>query len=75
MILIGVFYLGFKSFLIFHTAVEIACIIIAYIMAVISVNTHNMKNDNRIIFLGIAYGFIALFDLIHTFAYKGMVFF
>ncbi len=71
-VIIVAFYLGLKNFLVFHTAVEMACIIIASTMTVISINTYKIKDDNRIIFLGIAYGFIAIFDLIHTFTYKGM---
>lgn len=73
-VLIAAFYIGTKSFLVFHTAVEIACSIIAFTMAVIAINTHKMRSDNRIIFLGMAYGFVGVFDVIHTFAYKGMGF-
>jgi PAS domain S-box-containing protein len=65
-------YLGNKNFILFHTIVEIFCIIIGFVMAIISINTYKLNKDNRIIFLGIAFGFIACINLIHLFAYMEM---
>lgn len=70
--LIGAVYLGNKHFTLYHTGVEIFGTVIGFVMAVISINTYKLNKDNRIIFLGISFGFIAAINLMHLFAYKGI---
>ena len=65
-------YIGSKSFIMYHTIVEVFGIIIGFVMAIISINTYNLNKDNKIIFLGIAFGFIAFIDLIHLIVYREM---
>lgn len=71
-IFVGLIYLGLKNYLIFHTMVELYSTIIAFVMVTLSFNAYSINKDDKIIFLGIAYGFIAVFDLLHMFTYKGM---
>lgn len=65
-------YLGNRNFMLYHIIVEVFGIIIGFVMAIISINTYKLNKDNRIIFLGIAFGFIACINLIHLFAYEEM---
>lgn len=60
----------YRNFLMFHTLAEFVRVITAFIMASISIIAYKINNNRSIIFLGIAYGFIGIFDLIHIFAYK-----
>lgn len=72
MIFLGLVYLGVTNYLAYHVIAELYSAIVAFMMVTISINTYKINKDNRIIFLGIAYGFIAFFDLIHMMTYKGM---
>jgi len=71
-VLIGMIYMSFINFLLFHIIAELFCIIIAITISIISINTYKTNKNQYLIFLGIAYGFIACFDLLHTLTYKGM---
>ncbi|KMT21953.1 MASE3 domain-containing sensor histidine kinase [Clostridium cylindrosporum] len=68
----GAIYMGIRDFLIFHTMVELFGIVIGFVMAIIAINTYKLNKDNRIVFLGVVFGFIAFINLIHLFAYRGM---
>lgn len=65
---------SFYNFLLFHTVIELFCILVALGIAAIAMHTDGMQNDHNsfLSFFGVAYFFIAIFDLIHTLAYKGM---
>ncbi|WZL73707.1 MASE3 domain-containing protein [Clostridiaceae bacterium 35-E11] len=71
-ILMGFIYLGHRDFLLFHSIIEMITILIALTMTVIALNTYQINKDHKMIFLGIAYGFVASLDLIHVLSYKGM---
>jgi len=71
-VLIGMIYMSFINFLLFHIIAELFSIIIAIIISIISINTYKTNKNQYLIFLGIAYGFIACFDILHTLTYEGM---
>ena len=64
--------LSFNNFLLFHTLIELFSIIVGYIIFVIALYSYKRSQNNFLILLGIAYGFIGGLDLIHTLSYKGM---
>lgn len=64
--------LEFKNFLLFHLGVELFSIIIAFSIFIIVINIKKITDNDHLIFLGLAYGFIAGLDLLHTLSYKGM---
>ena len=64
--------INFYNFLLFHSFVEIFSIVISIMIFIIAIYSHDKSKNNFLIILGIAYGFIGGFDLIHTLAYKGM---
>ncbi len=70
--LIGLYYLSRYSFLLFHNIVEVFSIVIALAIFVIAWNTRKINDNNFFLFIGIAFVFVAILDLFHTLAYKGM---
>ncbi len=64
--------LSFTNYLLFHSLIELFNIIIAFNIFIIATNTYEVSQNNYLTFIGIAYGFIGIFDLLHTLSYKGM---
>jgi signal transduction histidine kinase len=60
------------NFLLFHTIVELACVIVTFTLAVLAYNTYDISNSSFFTILGLSYGFIGFFDFFHTLFYKGM---
>ncbi len=71
--LIGITFISFKNYLLFHITVELFATIIAGTISIIGINTYTDNRNQSLIFLGIAYGFVACFDLFHALTYKGMM--
>ncbi len=67
--------LGQKNFVLFHSAVELFCVVIAFIIAIITVKTYIYTKNNQLLFFGITYGFIGIFYLFHALAYQSNIFF
>lgn len=61
-----------KDYLLFHSLAELFSIVIAFGIFVIGWNSRNYYQNNYLLFIGIAYLFVAFFDSIHLLAYKGM---
>lgn len=60
------------DFLLFHVSVEFFSIIIACGIFMIAWNSMGRMENDYLLFLGIAYLFIAILDFLHTLTYKGM---
>lgn len=71
-LLILISYFSTTNYLLFHTMIELYAVIIACMMFFIAINTYQFASDNQFTYLGIAYGFVAIFDFVHTFLYQGM---
>ncbi|SDJ97373.1 sensor histidine kinase [Natronincola ferrireducens] len=72
LLLMATIYLSLHNYILVHTVVEVFSIIVAYMLLTIAINTYQMTDNHYLLFLGVAYGFIAFFDLIHTLSFKGM---
>jgi len=59
-------------YLLFHTVVELFTICVALSVVMIVVNSQRYVKNSFFTFLGISYGFAAIFDFAHTLAYSGM---
>ncbi|WP_136798992.1 MULTISPECIES: MASE3 domain-containing protein [Desulfosediminicola] len=70
--LIGLYFTIRINYLVFHILAEGYSIIIASSIFVIAWNSKKYIHNPYLLFIGIAYFFIALVDLLHTMAYKGM---
>jgi PAS domain S-box-containing protein len=71
-LILGLYLSAQYSYLLFHILIEIATVAIAFSLFILTWNTHRFQTNNFLGILGIGYAFIALIDLLHTLAYKGM---
>ena len=71
-ILFLLFLTSLKNYLLFHSLAELFSIVIAFGIFVIGWNSRKYYKNNYLLFIGIAYLFVAFFDTLHTLAYKGM---
>jgi len=63
------------SYLLFHSLIEIVTIAVAFTLFILTWNARQYLANGYLRLLGFGYGFIALIDLLHTLAYKGMAVF
>ncbi len=66
------FLVSLQNYLLFHSLAELFSIVIAFGIFVIGWNSRKYYKNNYLLFIGIAYLFVAFFDTLHTLAYKGM---
>ena len=71
-VLLGLYFTTFVNYLLFHSLAEIFSIVVACSFFMITWNSKQYIKNQYVLFIGIAYLFIALLDLLHTLAYKGM---
>ena len=71
-IVLGLYLSSHYSYLLFHSIVEITTIAISFTLFIIVWNAGKFLPNDCLKFLGIGYAFIAVIDLMHTLAYKGM---
>jgi diguanylate cyclase (GGDEF)-like protein/PAS domain S-box-containing protein len=71
--LISALYLtSLYNYLLFHTLVEVFSVIVMSSIFFLAWNTRSWMEDNYFLFIGIAFLFVSLIELVHTLAYKGM---
>ncbi len=71
-LLYGLYLSSQYNYLLFHTLAELFSIVVASAIFIVAWNTRSFVDNNYLLFIGIAYGFVAGTDLLHTLAYKGM---
>ncbi len=62
---------SFYSYLLFHSLIEIACVVFTLTIFVLAWNAQKLLDNHYILFLGISFLSTATFELVHLFAYKG----
>ncbi len=68
-----VLYVGsLYSYLLFHSLVEVATVAVAFALFAFTWSARRFLSTGCLKVIGIGYGLIALIDLLHTLAYKGM---
>jgi PAS domain S-box-containing protein len=72
LLLVGLYVASEYNYLLFHTVVEVFSVVVACTFFFIAWNARRMMDNNYLLFLSIAYFFVAGFDLIHAVTYKGM---
>ena len=70
--LLGLYLTSLYNYLLFHSLAEIFSIVVACGIFIVAWNSRRFMDNNYLLFLGIAYLFIGLLDLVHTLSYKGM---
>lgn len=71
-VILMMIYLKHVNYLLFHSLIEVFCVVVAASTAILAYNTCDMSNNFFFTFLGLAYGFNGFFDFLHLLAYKGM---
>jgi len=71
-VLVVFLLIGQSNYLLFHSLAELFSIVIAFGIFVIGWNSRNYYSNNYLLFIGIAYLYVAFFDTLHMLAYKGM---
>ncbi|MFH2091498.1 MAG: MASE3 domain-containing protein [Pseudomonadota bacterium] len=71
-VLVGLYCTTLINYLLFHSLAEIFSIVVACSFFMITWNSKKYIKNQYLLFIGIAYLFIAFLDLVHTLAYKGM---
>lgn len=71
-VLILLYITHIYNYLLFHSISELFSIIIAYTLFVIAWNSSKYIQNPYLLFIGIAYFFIAGLDVLHTFSFEGM---
>ena len=61
-----------KNNLLFHNVVEIFIIIIAFSILIIALNNYDISRDHIFMFLGVAFGFVGGFQLLHIVIYSNI---
>lgn len=72
LVFLGLYLTSFYHYLLFHSLAEIFSIVVACGIFMIAWNSRHFFANHYLLFIGIAYLFVAGVDLIHTLAYKGM---
>lgn len=75
LILIGLYLSSLYSYLLFHILAELFSIVVIYAMFMIAWNSRKYIENHYLMFIAIAYLFVATLDLLHTISYKGMAIF
>jgi PAS domain S-box-containing protein len=71
-VLIGLLLARRQGYLLFHSIVEIFSIVVAFGIFTVFWNARRFLDNGCFLFLGIAYLFVGVIDLLHTLAYEGM---
>ncbi len=72
LMLLAMYLISLRSYLLFHSLVEVFTIVVAAGIFMIAWNARDYINNNYLLFIGIASVFVAFLDLLHTLAYEGM---
>ncbi|MBS3907589.1 MAG: GAF domain-containing protein [Syntrophaceae bacterium] len=72
LVFFGLYLTSLYSYPLFHSLAEMFSIVIACGIFMIAWNSRRFIDNHYLLFLGVAYLFIAAIDLIHTLSFKGM---
>jgi len=70
--LAGLYIASLYNYLLFHSLAEGFSIVVACGVFMLAWNSRKMVSNDYLLFLGIAYLFVAAIDLVHTLGYSGM---
>ncbi|MFP4379724.1 MAG: MASE3 domain-containing protein [Candidatus Sumerlaeia bacterium] len=72
LVLAGLHLIQARNYLLFHSLVEIFSVIVACSVFLLALNARRFMRNDYLVFVGAGYFCVALIDLLHTLAYKGM---
>jgi PAS domain S-box-containing protein len=72
LVLVGLYLSSLYSYLLFHSLAEAFSIVVAFAIFIIAWNSRRFLDNGYFLFLGVAFLFVGILDLLHTLAYAGM---
>jgi len=72
LVMAGLYVVSQHNYLLFHSLAELFSIVVACSIFVIVWNARRLLDNTYLLFIGVAYLFVACLDLLHTLAYTGM---
>ncbi len=72
LIISGLYASSLSSYLLFHSLIELFCIVTAFVIFVLAWHTRRIQDNQYLLFVGIALLGTAAIELVHALAYKGM---
>jgi putative nucleotidyltransferase with HDIG domain len=64
-----------QSYLLFHSLAELTSVAIGATVFIIAWNSARLEQNNYLLIIGLGLGFVAIIDLLHMLAFKGMMVF
>jgi len=71
-LLLGLLVISHYNYLMFHVVAELFSITVAWSVFLLVWNVRRYMDNDALAFLGIAYLYVGILDMLHTLAYKGM---
>jgi PAS domain S-box-containing protein len=71
-VLLLLYLLSRSNYLLFHSIIELFAIVVGFAIFVVAWNTRRWVSNDYLLFLGLAFLFVAIVDVFHTLAYRGM---
>ena len=71
LLLTALYVSSLYNYLLFHSLVEISCVVISCVIFVLAWNTRSVQDNQYLLFLGVAFLYTAVPELLHTLTYKG----
>lgn len=71
-ILLGLYFASRYNYLLFHSLAETFSVLVALGIFMVAWNSIRFLDNNYLLFIGIAYLFVGMLDLIHSLGYQGM---
>lgn len=68
----GLYWMSRVNYLLFHSVIEGSSTVIAFAIFIQGWNARHHTENSYLLYLGIAYLFVGLLDMLHALAYKGM---
>ena len=72
LIVLGLYLTSLYNYLLFHTIAELASVAVAFGIFMIAWNSRRFHTNQYLLFLGTAYLFVSILDLVHTLSYEGI---
>lgn len=72
LVLFGLYLTSLYSYLLFHSLVEIFTVVVGFAIFVLAWNARHLLDNGYLLWIGMAYLFVSIINILHTLAYKGM---
>ena len=72
LLLLFLYVVGRYNYLLYHTIAELFSIAVAWSLFIVVWNSRHLSDNRAFVFIGAAFLFIGLIDLIHALSFKGM---